>query len=116
MFCVGSELAAPGMVDKMPIVNATHIARMEAEIDEATAELPPLKHFILPGGSAAASTLHHSRTIARRAERLVTTLVRDNACRVELLTYLNRLSDHVFTLARWSNHKLGVHETEWIGR
>src|SRR5262245_55873438 len=54
LFCVGSELAAPGMVDKMPIVSQAHVAQLEAEIDQATGELPPLKHFILPGGSPGA--------------------------------------------------------------
>ncbi len=116
LFCVGSELAAPGMVDKMPIVTAAHVTQLEQEIDRATNELPPLKHFILPGGSSAASALHLARTVARRAERLVTPLVRSLGCRLEVLVYLNRLSDHLFTLARWTNHKLGVAESEWLGR
>jgi cob(I)alamin adenosyltransferase len=116
MFCVGSELAAPGMIDKMPIVQDEHVLALEKEIDAFTADLPVLKHFILPGGSEAAATLHHARTISRRAERLTVCLVREHGVRNDVLTYLNRLSDHLFVLARAANHKLGVAETEWIGR
>jgi cob(I)alamin adenosyltransferase len=116
LFCVGSELAAPGMVDKMPLVGTAHIEAMEKEIDDATAVLPALKRFILPGGSAAAAALHVARTIARRAERLVTPLARDSQCRPLVVMYLNRSSDHLFTLARLSNHALGISETEWEGR
>jgi cob(I)alamin adenosyltransferase len=116
LFCVGSELAAPGMIDKMPIVQATHVDALEAEIDALTATMPALKHFVLPGGGEAAAALHLARTISRRAERLVVGLVRELGVRREVLVYLNRLSDHLFVLARAANHQAGVAEIEWIGR
>lgn len=116
LFCVGSELAAPGMLDKLPLVGEAHVAAMEQEIDTATAALPKLKHFILPAGHPAASSLHVARAVSRRAERLVVTLVNDWGVRPTVLTYLNRLSDHLFTLARWANHLTATAETEWLGR
>ena len=116
LFMVGSELAAPGMVAKMPVIKKDQITALENEIDAFTAELPALKHFILPGGTEAAAALHFARTVARRAERFTVCLVRELGARGEVLIYLNRLSDHLFVLARAVNHKSGVTEVEWIPR
>jgi cob(I)alamin adenosyltransferase len=79
-----------------------------------TAALPELNHFILPGGTLAAAHLHVARTVCRRAERLVVALVEQDPVGNQIIPYLNRLSDLLFTLARWENMKAGVAETRWI--
>ena len=77
------------------------------------AELPPLKAFILPGGSQKAATLHVARVACRRAERSVVTLSRSDEVPALFLIYLNRLSDLLFTLARLANHRGGVGDVIW---
>jgi cob(I)alamin adenosyltransferase len=94
-------------------VDAVAVDWLEAIIDEMTAQLPELKHFILPGGTPAAAQLHVARTICRRAERLAVALAADTALNVQVLPYLNRLSDALFTMARWENSQAGVSEEEW---
>ena len=90
-------------------------ARLEAEIDGWTADLKRLKHFILPGGTIPGAALHLARTTCRRAEREVVALSRREKVPPSVVIYLNRLSDHLFTAARWVNQKLGVPETPWEG-
>ena len=119
LFDVGALLAArPERAPKLgrhagPPPKAT--ARLEAEIDGWTADLEPLKHFILPGGAVAGASLHLARTICRRAEREVVALSRREKIPASIVVYLNRLSDHLYTAARWVNQKLGVPETPWEG-
>ena len=119
MDLVGALLAArPERAPKLgrhagPPPKAT--ARLEAEIDGWTADLEPLKHFILPGGAVAGASLHLARTICRRAEREVVALSRREKIPASIVVYLNRLSDHLYTAARWVNQKLGVPETPWEG-
>ena len=87
-------------------------ARLEAWIDEAEAELPPLRRFILPGGAPAGAALHVARTVCRRAERRIVSLG-DGAVDPDLLAYVNRLSDLLFVLARLANARAGVADVEW---
>ncbi|MBX3183321.1 MAG: cob(I)yrinic acid a,c-diamide adenosyltransferase [Polyangiaceae bacterium] len=117
LFVLGSELAcAPGKEHKLrlKLVGASHIARLEAEIDEHQATLPPLKTFILPGGTAAAAALHQARSVSRRAERRTLEASREAPVRPELLRYLNRLSDWLFVLARAANHEAGREDIPWL--
>lgn len=96
---------------KLAAFTPERVSWLESRIDAATAVLPPLKEFILPGGSEAASRLHVARTVARRAERRMIGLgehIPENA-----IPFINRLSDYLFTVARWVNHKLGVADVVW---
>jgi cob(I)alamin adenosyltransferase len=116
LFAVGGRLADPSAkvaerVEKMR-VGADHVARIEQWIDRLEAELPPLRRFILPGGSAAGAALHLARTICRRAERRIVLLGTDEVP-PELLAYVNRLSDFLFVVARAVNRRAGVPELEW---
>ena len=116
LFALGSRLADParriaGRVTKVGI-SAEHVARLEGWIDELDAGLPPLRRFILAGGAGTGAALHVARTICRRAERTMVELG-EEAFELELLQYVNRLSDLLFTMARAANHRAGVPETEW---
>ena len=115
LFAIGARLADPShriaaRVTKSDIVE-TQVARLEATIDRLEADLPPLRRFILPGGSSAGSLLHLARTICRRAERRIVGL--SSPVEPIVVVYLNRLSDLLFVMARAANHRLGVPETEW---
>ena len=94
-------------------MDAASVAWLEESIDTMMAELPALTYFILPGGSPAAATLHVARTVCRRAERLVAQLQEQEAVGDQVLPYLNRLSDYLFTLARWENQQAGIPEEQW---
>jgi len=89
------------------------VKRLEDAIDVAEASLPPLRAFILPGGSPAGALLHFARTVCRRAERRVVALSRRDDVDPLVLGYLNRLSDLLFVLARDANRKAGVAEDTW---
>ena len=84
---------------------ASQVTRLEREIDRLNAKLKPLDSFVLPGGSELAAALHLARTVVRRAERHVVALAKREAINPEALRYLNRLSDHLFVLARAANAK-----------
>ncbi len=88
---------------------------MEGWIDDASAEMPPLRSFILPGGTPVAAALHLARTVCRRAERAVVRLGQQEAIDARAVTYLNRLSDLLFVLARLENHRAGVPDVPWRG-
>lgn len=116
LFALGSRLADPsskiaGRVKKAA-VTAVDVEELERTIDRLEAELPPLRRFILPGGSPAGALLHVARTVCRRAERRVVSL---GSSEVEpiLVVYLNRVSDLLFVMARAVNHRAAVPETEW---
>lgn len=116
LFAVGARLADPssriaGRVEKAA-VRESDVQRLERMIDEMELELPPLRRFILPGGSAAGALLHLARTVCRRAERRVVGLGPD-AVEPIVIVYLNRLSDALFVMARAVNHRERVPETEW---
>jgi cob(I)alamin adenosyltransferase len=98
-------------VDKIA-VGAAAVRRLELWIDRFEAELPPLRRFILPGGSQAGAALHLARTVCRRAERRITALGPDEVDS-DLRAYINRLSDFLFVAARAVNHRAGVPELEW---
>jgi cob(I)alamin adenosyltransferase len=100
----------------LPHLEARHVEALERTIDELNAELGPLANFILPGGSPGAAHLHLARTICRRAERCVVTLSREEAVGEEVITYLNRLSDTLFVMARWENHRRGTPDVLWDSR
>lgn len=100
----------------MPQIEIEHVTRLEALIDEMTQELEPLKNFILPGGSLGSAQLHVARTVCRRAEREATTLANEEAIGEYVLSYLNRLSDMLFVMARYENLKQGVAEPQWTPR
>lgn len=112
-FDLGAELAAAKPKPDLQRVSDESIQAMETEIDRFTDELPALKNFILPGGGISAATLHHARAVSRRAERSMVTLNDAAPIRPELLRYVNRLSDLLFTMARLANHRAGLPETQW---
>jgi cob(I)alamin adenosyltransferase len=116
LFTLGSELATPdaeAAPKEVPRVTAEYVSRLEGEIDRLTAELPPMRNFILPGGSRPGAALHLSRTICRRAERKTVELSRDSGVSSEALAYLNRLSDLLFVMARAANLRAGGAEIPW---
>ncbi|HKA58953.1 MAG TPA: cob(I)yrinic acid a,c-diamide adenosyltransferase, partial [Gemmatimonadales bacterium] len=94
------------------MIGTEAVERIELTIDRLEATLPPLRRFILPGGSAAGAALHLARTVCRRAERRVIGLG-SGAVDPILIVYLNRLSDLLFVMARVVNQRAGVPETEW---
>jgi cob(I)alamin adenosyltransferase len=117
LFDLGAEVATPTDSDYyMASVNAHDIELLENEIDGWTNQLEPLKNFILPGGSPSASQLHLARTICRRVEREMLASQADLEWRAELLTFLNRLSDWLFVIARFQNHLAGVEDVKWSKR
>ncbi|MGM9987541.1 MAG: cob(I)yrinic acid a,c-diamide adenosyltransferase [Bacillaceae bacterium] len=95
-------------------VDARHVEVLEKQIDTYMEQTPPLRRFILPGGSTAASYLHIARTIVRRAEREVVALKKEEEINVHVLTYLNRLSDLLFVLARVVNVRQRVNDIEYV--
>lgn len=119
LFALGAELATvSGKEDSLGIalVGDADIARLEAAIDASEATLPPLKSFVLPGGSPGAASLHLARTICRRAERSLVALRDQDPVRGELVIYLNRLSDLLFSLARQANLRADVADVPWSPR
>ena len=116
LFDLGADLCTPEDGRKaegaLRIVDA-QVERLEREIDAMNAELQPLTSFILPGGTAASAYLHLARTVARRAERLLCELAESQPVNPAAIRYINRLSDHLFVLARWENEK-GVRDVLWV--
>ena len=119
LFSIGGALATPeperlkeAQRAKLRIP-ADRITALELAIDDADRELAPLKAFVLPGGTPRAAALHLARTICRRAERAVVRLTQVEKVPEEVVVYLNRLSDLLFTLARLDNHRAGRPDTMW---
>lgn len=114
LFDLGSELACPPEGKfKLESVTGLHIQKLEVEIDTFTDQLPPLKNFILPGGTPAAAQAHLSRSVCRRAERSVTELNQTEPMRGEPLQFLNRLSDWLFCFSRILNQEAGIDDVLW---
>ena len=116
LFQIGALLATPPEARTAKAIRSMEeedITRLEEWIDGAEAVLPPLRSFILPGGTISGARLHHARTVLRRAERRVVPMVRADEVDGSALRYLNRLSDFLFVMARLVNHRAGVAETEW---
>jgi cob(I)alamin adenosyltransferase len=118
LFDVGADLCTPGKGSgpggARLTVTENQVTWLEAEIDRLNAELSPLRSFVLPGGSAAAATLHLGRTVCRRAERLIAELKDRPGEEVsaEVLKYVNRLSDFLFVASRYANGK-GAGDVLW---
>ncbi len=118
LFSIGGHLATPDP-DKVKKALAraefheASVTALEAAIDAATAELPPLRAFILPAGTPGAAALHVARTVCRRAERSVVHLAGQAPVPELFIVYLNRLSDLLFTLARLANKEAGVEDVTW---
>ncbi len=114
LFVLGADLATPsGAKPSVPRVSSLMTTTLEREIDRFSERLPELTSFVLPGGSEAASRLHVARTVCRRAERLVVHASAKESLNPEIVRYLNRLSDHLFVLARLANHLEDVKAPEW---
>jgi len=117
LFDLGADLCTPEGKTKRDEqalrMVASQVERLEREIDAMNAELQPLKSFILPGGSEAASWLHLARTVSRRAERCMTHLATEQTINSEAIKYINRLSDHLFVLARRLNDS-GAADVLWV--
>ncbi len=114
LFQVGAELASPDPTTlTIPRIGDEQVARLEAEIDALNGDLEPLKEFLLPGGGPAGAHVHHARTVCRRAERRVVRLVRAGEVESDVMRYLNRLSDLLFVLARWTARAAGEPEVMW---
>ena len=113
LFDVGAECACPpgGVPEQMTIIGSDAGERLVSEMDSMLEDLEPLSSFILPTGSPAVANLHMARTIVRRAEREACSLREE--VRPEVISYLNRLSDHCFVLGRWITAKTGEEETLW---
>jgi cob(I)alamin adenosyltransferase len=116
LFALGARLADPShkiapRVAKA-VVTSAEIERLESWIDELEAELPPLRRFILAGGSPAGAAFHVARTVCRRAEREIVALGEESVD-PEVVVYVNRLSDLLFVLARTANARSGAAELEW---
>ena len=119
LFNLGSILATlpEDVHPRQPRVTAAETEQLEAEMDEMNETLPPLRSFVLPGGSRLNAELHVCRTICRRVERILVALtsqiITEDAATVDALTYVNRLSDAFFVWSRWATHQLGDTETLW---
>ena len=118
LFAIGGRLATPepekvAKAIAKAVLPPERVEAFERVMDDAEGELPPLRAFVLPGGTPKAAALHLARTVCRRAERSVVRLAREEDAPAEILVYLNRLSDLLFTLARLANHRAGAGDTTW---
>ena len=115
LFDLGADLATPEMEEDTSCLRITKIQvkRIEKEIDVLNSDLTDLSSFILPGGSSLSSWLHFARTVARRAEREIASLAAEEPINKFAMHFINRLSDHLFVLARVSNNK-GKNDILWV--
>jgi len=120
LFDLGADLATPRSDRPDPTyltrIDPAHVETLERLIDRFEAELPPLSNFILPGGVPTAAHLHHARTVVRRAERDLVALARAEKLGESIPLFVNRLSDLLFVLARWTNRAAGVADVPWRPR
>ena len=123
LFTLGSMLATPPEKETLkngkerlniPKIDESAVLFLENEIDRMDAALPQMTHFILPGGHQAVSFCHVARCVCRRAERLSVALNDQETINNDIIKYLNRLSDYLFTLARKLSNDLSVDEIKWI--
>lgn len=118
LFVVGAHLADPTARveakrgDKASLTEDA-VTQLEEWIDQFDEQLPPLRQFILPGGSKGGATLHHARTVCRRAERRIVALKQEVELPALILRYMNRLSDFLFVIARLENHRRHCAEIPW---
>jgi cob(I)alamin adenosyltransferase len=119
LFEVGAELGSTAdrkQKSMMPLIEEPQVERLEKAIDHYQEGPPALENFVLPGGSEGAARFHLARCICRRAERSIVALDVQEPVRGEVLRYINRLSDLLFTVARYANHVTGVEDIPWKGR
>lgn len=117
LFTVGAILATEPTKDnrlKIPRINSENIEFLEKEIDAMNEDLPAMTHFILPGGHTTVSYCHIARTVCRRGERMISYLNEEEAIPETVLSYINRLSDYLFVLARKLSKDLKAKEVKWI--
>jgi len=123
LFTLGAMLATPPEKENLkngkkrlniPLINEEKILYLESEIDKMNDALPDMTHFILPGGNTTVSYCHIARCVCRRAERLAVTLNDSEAINMNIIRYLNRLSDYLFVLARKLTKDLQADEVKWI--
>lgn len=110
LFDLGADLCVPGQSSDRLRLTAGQVLRLEREVDLLNSDLPPLTSFVLPGGSAASAQAHMARVVVRRAERALAAVAGINP---ELSHYINRLSDHLFVLARVMNEN-GARDVTWV--
>ncbi len=115
LFDLGADLSMPedGKTEDRLRIAPAQVERLEREIDAMNAKLAPLKSFVLPGGTALASHLHLARAIARRAERAMAELAAQEPINPAAMQYANRLSDHLFVMARAANND-GMGDVLWV--
>jgi len=114
LFDVGTDLAN----DRNKVetkLTAKHISWLEEAIDSYTSRTPETNYFVLPGGSELSAILHHARTVCRRAERIIVSLMKEQEINKFVFKYMNRLSDFLFAMARLANHEQGVNEIKYTG-
>ncbi len=117
LFTVGAILATEPKKDnrlKIPRIEEEDILFLEREIDKMNEELPPMTHFILPGGHTTVSYCHVARTTCRRAERMISYLHEKEPVQERVIAYINRLSDYLFVLARKLSKQLNAEEVKWV--
>lgn len=117
LFVIGARLATDqskaDLSARLPLPES-EITRLEQEMDRMLDQLPPMEHFVLPGGSQTVSFCHLARTVCRRAERRVCQLSKEVSIPSEMVRYLNRLSDYLFVLSRKLAKDEGVDEVQWL--
>jgi len=120
LFVLGAILATPASRQELLGARMSRptwgLADMEADIDRLASLAPPMTAFVLPGGTAASAHAHLARTVCRRAEREVVALTHEEPMNPVVLTYLNRLSDWLFALARAENAQAGMADIQWVAR
>ncbi|MDH5737079.1 MAG: cob(I)yrinic acid a,c-diamide adenosyltransferase [Gammaproteobacteria bacterium] len=109
LFDLGGEISIPGMA----IISQTHVTALESALDKMNEDLSPLDNFILPGGAEILGLIHLARSVCRRAERSLVGLSKLEAVNPAALSYLNRLSDYLFVLARWVAMQQSISEVLW---
>lgn len=116
LFVIGSHLACEKeeLRPKLPYFTDTDVTFLERSIDRMNESLEPMKHFILPGGHPTISHCHVARTVCRRAERHIVALYNDIPKDLLIITYVNRLADYLFVLARYFGYLLKVEEIAWV--
>ncbi len=114
LFTLGADLATPRSASlTVARISPQYTQQLEQWIDQFEEQLPPLKHFILPGGLPSAAYLHLARTVCRRAERAIVALAEREDIGPDILPFINRLSDFFFVAARWANYRGGVPDELW---
>lgn len=114
LFTLGLEIIGGGKKYKQ--IGPSEVSKLESWIDEYEEKMPVLNHFIIPGGDPIAAKIHFARAVCRRAERRVVEASKEETISGTSIIYLNRLSDFLFTSARWINYKNRIKENEWAGK